>query len=258
MSQAINLSFQTLGTGPNLIILHGLFGSARNWLKVAGELSKKFKVWLVDLRNHGQSPHVPTMNLDLLVADLEKLISDNQITSPILLGHSLGGSTAMQFAIKNPRTLKALIVVDIAPKKYKLQKHHMLAQMLQELDLSHLKNLGQAKEILAKQNPDKQTNSFLLTNLKRDKNNWYWQVNLDAIIWWTKNEQFTFEKNTFLAPTLFIYGQSSDYVSKADEPMILNFFPNAQLQCIKSAGHWVQFDAYDKFIDQLNKFLVTI
>jgi len=155
----MKLNFKKLGEGQPLVILHGLFGSLDNWMSLAKKWSENYQVWLVDQRNHGQSPHSEDFNYKLMAEDLKEFLSANQINDPIILGHSMGGKTAMEFAVNYPTLVKKLIVVDIAPIKYQVHHYDIIAA-LESVDLNRfpdyeLEVIEKAGHWVHAENPEK-------------------------------------------------------------------------------------------------------
>jgi esterase len=178
----MELFFRTVGEqGQPVIILHGLFGSSDNWLTVSKSIAEDHKVYLVDQRNHGRSPHDPVFTYEAMVEDLKHFIEGNNIENPIIIGHSMGGKTAMGFAVKYPSMLDKLVVVDIAPKYYKI-RHHKLIESMATLDLVNVKSRNEAEAHLSTGIPDFGERQFIMKNLYRDEeNNFRWRANLEVI-----------------------------------------------------------------------------
>ena len=177
----MELNFKKLGAGEPLIILHGLFGSLDNWMTLAKQWSKSFEVYLVDQRNHGQSPHSIEFSFELMAADLMELIQAEKINNPIILGHSMGGKTAMEFAIRHPELVKQLIVVDIAPVKYEVH-HYTIIDALKNVPLNEIGSRKEAEVFLAEKISEFGIRQFLLKNLYWiEKDKLAWRFNLDVI-----------------------------------------------------------------------------
>lgn len=254
----MQLNFKKIGEGNPLIILHGLFGSLDNWMTIAKELGKDFEVYILDARNHGQSPHDDVFNYQVMVEDLKEFIEEYQIIDPIVLGHSMGGKTAMQFAVDYPHLISKLIVVDIAPKAYPIH-HDLIINSLKSLNFEVIKTRKEADEKLAQSILDISTRQFLLKNL-------YWveptklsfRFNLEVI---SKNieEVGTEIKLTspFYQQTLFIRGEQSKYILDSDFNLISSIFPNAQLKTIKNSGHWVHAEQPLVFLNIVKAFLLV-
>ncbi len=252
----MKLHYQELGEGKPIIILHGLFGSSDNWLTIGKKLADNYKVYLVDQRNHGDSPHAEKHNYEVMSADLKQFIEDQEIDKPHIVGHSMGGKTAMHFAVKNPDLYDKLVVVDIAPKAYPVH-HDKILEGLNSINLSQLESRNDADSALAEYVEEKGVRQFLLKNLTRDEEkNFIWKINLPVI---EKNieavgqgleEHLATEKDT-----LFIGGKNSDYIRSEDHIAILNFFPNSRIEMIEGAGHWIHAEQPEAFLKTLLDFL---
>lgn len=254
----MRLHSQVIGSGPDVIVLHGLFGSQQNWQSVARRSAGHFRVHTVDLRNHGASPHHPEVNYPLMAADLLSLMDHERIPCAHVLGHSLGGKVAMQFALLHPERVRKLVVVDIAPRAYQ-SIHDEVFEALRGLDLARLRTRTEADEALATYIPHHATRRFLLTNLVyKAEGGLAWRVNLDALH--AQREQLTVAVNgmiPFENPTLFVQGDRSDYIRDSDRPQILKLFPSATVQTVAAAGHWVHVDAPEVFLKCITDFLLV-
>ncbi len=251
----MNLYFRELGEGDPIIILHGLFGASDNWLSIGKVLADNFKVFLVDQRNHGQSPHNDSFDYPTMAKDLEEFISFQAIDNPIILGHSMGGKTAMQYAVNHPEKWKKLIVVDIAPKSYPVH-HDTILEGLNSLVLSNINSRGEADRQLAAYVPEIGVRQFLLKNLTRGTNGFEWKINLPIL---TKNIDIIGDglngKLADTKPVLFINGANSNYIKEEDHGIIKEKFPEARIITIKGAGHWVHAEKPEEFLDTLLAFI---
>ncbi|MEQ8304107.1 MAG: alpha/beta fold hydrolase [Cyclobacteriaceae bacterium] len=251
----MNLFYRELGEGEPLIILHGLFGSSDNWYSLSKVFAEHFHVYVIDQRNHGQSPHTEDIDYRLLADDLGDFIKQHNIKSPSVIGHSMGGKAAMNFAVKMPTVISKLVVVDMVPKAYPVH-HDAILSGLQAIDLSKISSRGEADEQLKAFVPDAGVRQFLLKNLARDEHkNLEWRINIPVI---AKNiealgadihydEQFTH-------PTLFVMGSKSEYFAKGDEAIIEKYFPNASIIVLET-GHWVQAEKPEEFAKTVMDFL---
>lgn len=258
----MKLFYRKLGQGQPLIILHGLFGSSDNWLSIAKQLAEHFEVFLVDQRNHGLSPHSDSWDYQAMSTDLHELMLDHQIINPVLIGHSMGGKTVMQFAVEHPERIHKLIVVDIAPKYYPVH-HREIIDALLSLNLNRIQSRKEAEEALSKTIPDFGTRQFLLKNLywleqeNEQEKKLAWRFNLDVI---NKNlesvgEIVALNQQHCLVPTLFMRGATSTYILDNDTPFIKELFPNAELITIPSAGHWIHADQPAAFVESVIRFV---
>lgn len=251
----MQLNYKKVGEGQPLIILHGLFGSLDNWMTLSKKLGEQFEVYIVDARNHGFSPHSDIFNYEVMADDLLEFIEEHQIVDPIILGHSMGGKTAMQFAMNYPDKLSKLIVADIAPKPYPVH-HGVILEGMFALNFDVITSRREADEELAKHIPDLSTRQFILKNLYwKEKGKLAWKFNLPVIN--DNIEMVGFELNNispFNKPTLFIRGTKSNYILESDYPKIKSIFLNATIESIES-GHWVHAENPQKFLELLNNFL---
>jgi pimeloyl-ACP methyl ester carboxylesterase len=240
----MRLHFQEFGQGASLIILHGLFGSLDNWATIGRQLAGHFHVFTVDQRNHGHSPHSPEMNYSVMADDLDEFMQRHRLASASVLGHSLGGKTAMQFALLYPGKVEKLLVADISPQAYP-PAHEPIFNALLALDLKSFQTRQQIEKALAPLIPEPDIRRFLLKNVTRGHENmFHWKLNLRDILrnYSRLNEAVNADRH-FDRPALFIRGGKSDYISEQDLPAIRRLFPHAEIRTIPDAGHWVQADA---------------
>lgn len=255
MSERVELACDDIGDGPPLLILHGLFGWARNWQSVARALSDRYRVLAVDARNHGRSPHTATMDYRLMAADVTALIDGRALGPVTLLGHSMGGKTAMRFACRHPAMVARLIVVDIAPKTYRWAQHRAEFAAMNGLDLTTLKSRAEAEQRMEAQVPDWAMRKFLATNLVRTPaGGWRWQVNLPVLTAALPDLEANPLQgdDRYTGPTLFITGGKSDYVSAGDHADIRRHFPRAGIEVLAGAGHNPHMDAREEFVRTVN------
>lgn len=243
----MKLHYRTMGEGRPLVILHGVFGSSDNWQTLGRYFSEWCKVYLVDLRDHGFSPHSDSLDLDAMAGDIKELADEGGLENFDLIGHSMGGKVGMRFAQLHPHLLGTLIVVDMAPKRYEM-RHGELIEALKSLELEKIEGRKDADEKLAQRIPDFGVRQFLLKNLHRkEQDAWEWKMNLPLI------EQDLPKINEALAeepveiPTLFIRGGNSDYIEDDDEPLLKRYFPNSGLKTVEGSGHWVHAEAPKAF-----------
>ena len=251
----MKLFSRIMGSGQPLLIVHGLFGMSDNWQRLAKQFSEYFEVHLIDQRNHGRSPHSDAFNYSVMAADLVEYISRHQLQKVLLMGHSLGGKTAMQLAVNHPDLLDKLIVVDISPKYYPVH-HDVIVEGLQSLDFSVLKSRGEAEKQLATYIPEAGVSQFLLKSLYwKEKGQLAFRFNLAAI---AKHIAIVGEPlaegNSFSKPTLFIDGANSNYIQEEDEDLIFDRFPAAEIKTIAHAGHWVHAEQPQLFFEAVLRF----
>ena len=252
----MQLYFKESGQGRAVILLHGLFGSTDNWHQVAQQLSQEFHVFAVDQRNHGQSPHSAEMNYPLMAADVEEFMTTRGLETASVIGHSMGGKTAMQLALQFPARVEKLIVSDMAPRQYE-PSHDVIFNALLGLDLSKYTARAGMEEALVSEIPNLILRRFLLKNLGRDANNhFFWKINLEGL--WKNYSQLGEELKAdapFTKPTLFVRGGRSDYIRPGDEKLIHKLFPQAEIQSIPTAGHWIHSDQPAEFLKLVLDFL---
>lgn len=251
------LNYKSFGQGEPIVILHGLFGTLDNWQTIGKQLAEHYTVFLVDQRNHGRSPHLEGHTYPLMAQDLNQFLEDQWIYEATILGHSMGGKTAMQFAMDYPDRIQKLIVVDIAPKPY-IGGHELIIDALTKFPLPTIKDRTQAAETLEQLGiADAGVRLFLLKNLSRTKaGNYRWKMNLSEIAVHYPHILENIElKEPIEADTLFIRGGQSDYILDSDWQMIRQHFPNAVLQTIENAGHWVHAAAPKQLLNSVLKFM---
>ncbi len=253
--KAMILHYQEYGNGQPLVILHGLLGSLDNWHTLSRTFASSFRVLAVDQRNHGKSPHSDVFTYDAMAEDLTELLDRLKIPSAHLLGHSMGGKTAMRFALSNPSRVKSLIVVDMAPREYPRMHDEILAA-LASVDLSAATSRQRVEEELSKRIPDFAVRQFLMKNLTRDSTGAFtWKANLQAIRSnYTEIAREITSQQPFSGPTLFVKGDRVDYVRDSDVMMIKRLFPNTDIVGI-DAGHWIHAEAPTVFAEVVMSFL---
>ena len=239
-----------------LVILHGLFGSSDNWLTQARFLSNNnYKVYTIDQANHGQSYHSTSFDYDTMVRDLKEFIDDQKLEQPVVLGHSMGGKTAMNFALAHPDALSKLIVVDIAPRYYDLE-HYTILKGLNAIAIDTITSRNEADEALAAYVPESDVRQFLLKNLQRKPEGGFsWKINLPLITEQLANIGVDLKyPGKFDKPTLFIRGRRSNYVRDSDMNRITEVFPQASLETMET-GHWVQAERPQEFVEIVMNWL---
>lgn len=255
----MQLHYQTLGQGQPLILLHGLFGAGNNWGIVARHFAQHFhsqhyQVISVDLRNHGSSPHSASQGYANMADDLLELCDTLNLDRIHLLGHSLGGKVAMQFAVQHPNRLDKLIVVDMAMRAYADVHTHLIDAMM-AIDLTTLQSRQEVDRILSSSIPQTAVRQFLLMNLIKSDSSLAWRINLPALkANYPKLQQAVCENAHYGKPCLFIRGEQSDYVQDADIEQIKTNFINAQFVSLPT-GHWVHAEQPQAFIEVLGNFL---
>tara|TARA_B100000686_G_scaffold338887_1_gene412090 strand:+ start:2967 stop:3767 length:801 start_codon:yes stop_codon:yes gene_type:complete len=248
------LSFTVTGSGSPVLILHGLFGSAVNWRRIADGLSDWGQIFSVDLPNHGNSPWTDDMSYPTQAEVLADFISAEVPDSPIVIGHSMGGKVAMTLALQHRILLGGLVIVDIAPTAYS-HSHAPLAEAMKKLDLNAIQSRRDAETRLEQAIPEKALRQFLLQNLRSTSHGLSWRINLDVI-----HRQmealtgFDIAPGQCDVPSLFIYGTQSDYVTPQATSTILKRFPKARLLAVEGAGHWLHAQKPDVLIQAFQEF----
>lgn len=241
---------------PPIIILHGLFGSSDNWLTVSKSFGPENTVYLVDQRNHGQSPHSDNFTYKDMSEDLFELMNNESIPEAVVIGHSMGGKTAMRFAIEHPEKVSKLIVVDIGPKYYPVHHREILDALL-SVHLDSYTSRNEIEAYLSDKITDTGTRQFLLKNIywTADKK-LDWRINLKVLDKEIENvgEAIT-ENNTFHNATLFIKGEKSNYIREQDFADIHRLFSPSVINVIPNVGHWVHAEDTDAFTECIKAFL---
>ncbi len=253
----MKLFFRKTGEGKPIIILHGVFGSSDNWYSISKNIAEKgFAVYALDARNHGQSPRSEDFSYEWMAEDLHEFIQDHQLHDAIIIGHSMGGKTVMHFAMKYPALFSKLVVVDIAPKFYPAHHSHII-QGLAAIELDNLQNRNAAETTLALYVANPAERQFLLKNLYRNESGKFdWRINLPVLSReiYQIGGDFT-DTKIVEKPVLFIRGSESGYIFDEDIPAIQEIFPLAKVLTIEGAGHWVQAEKPDDFIQAVLQFV---
>jgi pimeloyl-ACP methyl ester carboxylesterase len=242
--------------GPPLLILHGLLGANGNWHTLSRTAFQEVAtVYAVDQRNHGRSPHTERIDYPSMAADVNDFVRRHELGRVHLLGHSMGGKTAMQAALTHPEIVDRLIVVDMSPRSY-APRHADLLDALARIDPTEYDSRDAIDDALAEDVPAWDMRQFLLKNLDYDGERYTWKMNLDAIAThYDKINRGVATNRTYDGPTLFIRGETSDYITDDDEPGIRAHFPQAEIVTIGGAGHWVHADAPNAFAEVVIEFL---
>lgn len=266
----MELHFRKSGQGSPLIILHGLYGSADNWHSIGRELSAEYTVYLVDQRNHGSSPHSPVHTYDAMRDDLLEFMDRHDLPKAIIMGHSMGGKTALHFGLKHAERVEKMVVVDISPFDYQGeemtpegQRHLQIISALQLMDTVLITNREDADRQLARFITSPAIRQFLLKNLKRlSDGSFHWALNIQALAQHIHDifsgiirYHPTGEPLTLTFPLLFIKGERSDYIGAADETAIRQYFPSADVVTVRQAGHWVHAEQPEAFLEVVKTFI---
>ena len=243
--------------GPDFVVLHGLFGSGKNWRSFAGSLEEDFQVWTLDARNHGDSPHADSMSYQQMAEDVVRFFDGNELENVILLGHSMGGKTAMQLALRFPDRIAALIVVDIAPVCYDHQQKQLkLIEAMQGLHLAAEMSRSDIEKKLALKIPEKRLLSFLMTNLNGQNGQFQWRIGLQQIAAGMPDLlNYPDLKSVFKGPVQFIGGENSAYLKFEYHALIRKYFPESRITLLKNCGHWLHVEQPAAFQKTVNEFL---
>ncbi len=257
--QTVELAYRAYGTeGSPLLILHGLLGSSGNWHTLASKaFTPTFRVFTLDLRGHGRSPHAHPIDYPTMAADVLAFMDAHDIHRAHVLGHSMGGKVAMELALTAPKRVDRLVVVDIAPRAYDLH-HRTILDALQAIEPSHYESRRAIDEALAAYVPEAPIRQFLLKNLQYDPatQRYTWQMDLKGLVrYYDRIHVAITDSRQFTGPVLFVKGERSDYITDADLPAIRRLFPEARLVTIPGAGHWVHADAPEAFAREVLAFL---
>ncbi len=258
MTEPVKLAVSEEGEGdPPLLLAHGLYGQGRNLGAVAKGLGDRHRCLMVDLRNHGSSPWAEAMSYEAMAADLAAVIRERAGGRAAVLGHSLGGKTAMVLALTAPELVDSLIVVDIAPRANP-DSTFAYVEAMRGLDLSQIAKRSEADAALADAVPDSFVRAFLLQNLERAEGGFRWRLNLDVLAG-ARDTLLDFPEldgARHEGPVTFIRGSDSDYVRlPEDEALIESFFPHARIVTIENAGHFVHTEQPEPFLNAVREAL---
>ncbi len=254
----MQLHSTSLGSGEPLIVLHGLLGSHQNLLPACRKFAEHFHVFALDQRNHGHSPHHDEMSYELMAADVVRFMDAHNIGSAHVLGHSMGGKTAMHLALHHPTRVNNLVVVDMSPRAAG-PRFAKLLHALRELHPERLKTRQEADHALAASVPEESLRQFLLKNLTPAEHGGYrWRMNLESIATnYDRLREAVHSAIPFTGEALFLLGGNSDYVGEADKAEIHRLFPAAQFTSIAGAGHWVHVEKPAEFAAAVMDFLLS-
>lgn len=269
----MKLFSRILGQGKDFIILHGLYGSGDNWLTIAKRLSDNYKVHLIDQRNHGNSQHSNIHTYELMVADLQEYIQINEIATPVILGHSMGGKTAIWNSIMYPDQASAYIIVDISPGGYShllspspiIEQHLNIMNGIRMVDLDEASTRTEVDKLLSQYIPDGKIRQFLLKNVDRDSEGKFsWKININALSEYLPEIMRGVDvikqagKINHATPVLFIKGANSHYIEEKDIQIIQSAYPQAKIETIPQAGHWVHAEQPELFLKCIQNFLQSV
>jgi esterase len=264
----MKLFFRKSGNGPPLIILHGLFGSSDNWITIAKSLGDYFTVYLPDQRNHGQSPHSDIHDYASMREDLYELISDLKLRKVFIAGHSMGGKTAVSFALKYPEMINGLLIADISPfaneerMLFAYNQHITILRTILSIDLSAVRSRVEVESLLTERISDEKVRGFILKNLQRSTGNIFtWKLNaqslldnLDKIMEGIDLEEGYSNPVTGF-PVIFLKARNSDYLPPSDMKNIKRAFPSLEFEEVPDAGHWIHADRPDEVVKNIIRLI---
>ena len=266
----MNLFYRISGEGIPLVILHGLYGSSDNWMQIAKMIPEKYQVISVDLRNHGASGHASEHTYEDMVGDLAWLFHELEIDKAHVLGHSMGGKVAIAFAADYPEKIHSLTVADISPRNYlrtpasaiQYDFHKRILNVLANIDLSAFEFRKEIDTHLEKEIPEALVRQFILKNLTRKNKKFEWKINvpalksnLDQIISGVDFEDYEDRIPITLYPVLFIKGALSGYIQEDDIKAIYTMYPEAKIETIEQATHFLHAEKPEEFARVLVNFL---
>lgn len=243
------------GEGSPLIILHGLFGSLDNWATLGRHWANDYTVYMVDLRNHGKSPHTDTHTIPDMAGDMIDFIRKNQIDSPVVMGHSMGGKVAMEVALQIPDEIRALIIADIGAHSYP-RGHDYIFQAIHSLDLQKVQSRKQIEKKLSESINNIEEVFFMSKNIDRTKDGFKWKINTSTL---EKDYEEILKPieagRIFDKATLLLKGEKSKYVKKEHIDQLKLLFPRIRVETIPDSGHWLHADQPDIFKKEVGKFM---
>jgi len=263
----MKLFFRKYGNGPPLIILHGLYGSSDNWVHIAREIQDYYTVFLPDMRNHGRSPWSDKHSYTEMSNDIGELISDQNLSSVFIAGHSMGGKTAIRFAVDNPERITGLFVGDISPFPYLSEspadeQHKEILRIMTTVDPGDYNTRAEVDSYLTKLAGEKTTRLVFSKNIESTGGKMKWKLNAESLAENINNllegihrpsEGITTEYNF---PVIFLKGDRSPYIPDSDFNDIKTVFPHAQIRIAANSGHWIHTDRADAVIEALKDLLV--
>jgi len=254
---ALNLAFETVGSGPPLLVLHGLFGSGSNWRSMARHLAATHTVHIVDSRNHGSSPWADSMDYTEMADDVLMLMDRLGLKQPAVMGHSMGGKTAMALALRHPQRVGRLLVVDVAPLSY-VDTLTPFAHAMHSIDMLAAATRAEVQARLQESVPDPSVVPFLMQNLVLQNDRFDWRINLLGVS--AAMPQLCSFPSSLLGahygrPVTVLAGERSDYVVERDGSSFLPMFTQVEVDVIADAGHWLHADQPSAFLERVRHAL---
>jgi esterase len=252
----MSLNFLSWGDGRPLVILHGLFGSARNWKTIGKALADDYRVIAIDMPNHGSSPWQDDVSYTAMADTVGDFLQAEGLAGAPVLGHSMGGKTAMALALMQPSLVGKLFVLDIAPVTYDHENSQYIEAM-EAVDLDNLSGRRDADDTLAEWVDDPNLRGFFLLNLVRDGDGFAWQINLPALKAGLSDLHGfpEFAGQSYDGRAWFVGGEKSDYILPAHHDLIVDLFPAAEFQTIVGAGHWVHAEKPAQVVAAIREFM---
>lgn len=253
----MELNYKVFGTGQPVVIMHGLFGMLDNWQSIAKKLAEDYMVFILDLRNHGKSPHSNDFSYQIMAEDVREFLESKWVYEADIIGHSMGGKVAMQLALEHSDMINKLMVVDMAPKTYK-GNHETIFEALFALDLKSIGSRKEADQFLLPRIPEFSTRQFLLKNIYLDKvtREYKWKMNLSVLFdAYQDILGHNLPQDTYLGDTLFVKGENSDYINFDELEAYQEYFPNGNIVEVAGAGHWVHAEQPQAFLELAQEFL---
>jgi esterase len=264
----MKLFYRVYGDGPPLIILHGLYGSSDNWIPVARELQKDFKVILPDMRNHGRSPWSDIHSYAEMSQDISELMSDLGLSRIYLAGHSMGGKTAVRFVIDHPEKVYGLFIGDISPFAYPeenqiYEQHSNILNIMCSVDPGTFTSRKKIEEYLTAVAGEKTTQLVFLKNLSTEKGRMKWKLNVKVLSAHLKDfsegigETSDTDKKLDDIPVILLKGERSPYVTESDLNKIKILFPRTQVRIAENCGHWIHSNCPEAVVKAIKGLLVS-
>lgn len=252
----MKLAYREFGNGTPLVILHGLFGQSDNWNSLAKTFSEQgFRVFTVDLRNHGLSPHSEEWNYPVMAKDLKTFLEDHRLEQPVLLGHSMGGKVLLFFELNYPGLAAKLIIADIAARAYP-PHHQQVIKALKAVNFNEIKSRKEAEAVMLNYLDDFGTRQFLLKNIYwKESDRMDWRFNLDVISREIENIGIEVPDFKSQTPTLVLKGEKSDYINEKDVADFNARFSKLELNSIAGAGHWLHAEKPKEFSEAVLGFI---
>lgn len=253
------LNYKTFGEGDPVIIVHGLFGMLDNWKTFARHLSTDYMVYILDLRNHGKSPHIEGMDYKLMAQDVAQFLEDEWIYEARFIGHSMGGKVIMQLSIDYPEIIQQQMIVDIGPKKYE-GGHQTIFEALLSAPIAEAKQRGDIKTHLANYIKEEDVIQFLMKNLSRiPEGGFRWKMNLNEIHKHYEDILDAINIDQMIeVPSLFVRGSKSNYIDDELQETIKSKFLNVQLKTVIDSGHWVHAEKPKELLTITNEFFQAL